>query len=405
MASARSSGVKSIRSSIDDTLAIERRRLGGKRLRARGTLSRHIGRGNGPLFDRPDGPPRRAIEDERKRLLRELDDGPDRLVIDADVHEDRRSRQVVVPEIVMNDLIVPHSLAVRAPHAHERVGEEVVARPMPSVHVARRRGQRKVGEPCPFVDADQRPQVGVAAVRPGVVLPCLAADLAGTRYRIEPPARLAGAHVEGLYDAGHAFLCVGRSFIDAPMPTPTMTTSRQTWGAPVHAYPVARGPRPARRSIRPASPNPATGLPVRRIEGNQILAANHQETPVVPLGPERHAARARAPKTRLPLVGKGLLNPEGLAGARMKGFDQADAVRAVQHAAHHQRCRAEVARIGELGILRGDARVNRGAPPGDAQPRSTLPCRFDRAVNIWWCRHPHHNGTTRLRVPPAERWR
>ena len=27
----------------------------------------------------------------------------------------------------------------------------------------------------------------------------------------------------------------GRSFIDAPMPTPTMTTSRQIWGAPVHA--------------------------------------------------------------------------------------------------------------------------------------------------------------------------
>ena len=154
------------------------------------------------------------------------------------------------------------------------------------------------------------------------------------------------------------------------MPTPTMTTSRQIWGAPVHAYPVARGPRPARRSIRPASPNAGDRLPRRRIERNQILAADHEETPVVPLGPERHAARAVPRRPCLPLVRKGLLNPERLAGARMKGFDQADAVRAVQHAAHHQRCRAEVARIGKLGILRGDARVNRGPPPGDAQPRN-----------------------------------
>ena len=158
-------------------------------------------RGNGPLFDRPDGPAGGAIEDERERLLRELHDRLDRLSVDADVGEDRRGRQVVVPQVVVDDLIVPDPFAGRAPDAHERVGEDVVAKPVPAVHVAGRRRQRQVGEPLLLVGADERPQIGVAAVRPGVVLPGLAADFARTRNRIELPSRLAGADVERLHDA------------------------------------------------------------------------------------------------------------------------------------------------------------------------------------------------------------
>ena len=131
-----------------------------------------------------------------------------------------------------------------------------------------------------------------------------------------------------------------------------MTTSRQTWAAPVHAYRLARGPRPVRRLIRPFSPNAVTGLPVRRIERDQVLAADHEETPVGAVRPVRHAARAVAAKTLRRFVGKRLLDPERLARARMKRLDQPDAVRAVQHTANHQRRRAEVARIGEVRDLR-----------------------------------------------------
>src|SRR5229473_4347688 len=94
-----------------DALAIERRRFGWERLRARRALPRSIGCGNWPLFDRPYRFSGRTIEDERERLLRELHDRFDRPSLDGDVSEDRGRRQVVVPQIVVDDLIMPHTCA------------------------------------------------------------------------------------------------------------------------------------------------------------------------------------------------------------------------------------------------------------------------------------------------------
>src|SRR6185436_18447799 len=63
---------------------------------------------------------------------------------------------------------------------------------------------------------------------------------------------------------GGAAILLGRSDIDPPRPTPTMTTSLQTCGTPVQTQVEARGPRPGRRFTRPFSPNVVTGRPVFR---------------------------------------------------------------------------------------------------------------------------------------------
>src|SRR5205823_1337565 len=114
-----------------------------------------------------------------------------------------------------------------------------------------------------FVSGDQRPQVRLAAVRPRVVLPRVVAGFAGLRYRWNVHRGLPERTSNAWTFPGAASLCVGRSDIDPPIPVPTMTTSRHTWGTPVQAYLVARGPRPGRKFTRPLSPNEVSSFPVR----------------------------------------------------------------------------------------------------------------------------------------------
>ena len=111
IASARSSGVKSIEIVDRHALAIERRRLGRKRLRRRRALAGHRRRRDRPLFDRPHRLAGHAIEHVGERLLRDLDDGLDPAAVDGDVGEDRRRGIVVVEQIVMHRLEVPDALA------------------------------------------------------------------------------------------------------------------------------------------------------------------------------------------------------------------------------------------------------------------------------------------------------
>ena len=334
-----------------DALAIERRRLGWKRLRARGALPRHVGRGNGPLFDRPYGPSGRAVEDERERLLRELHDRLDRLSIDSDVGEDRSRRQVVVPQIVVDDLIVPRTFAGQASDAHERVGKDIVTEPVPTVHVAGRRRQRQIGQPLLLVGADERPQVRLAAVRPGVVLPGLAANLARTRNRIERPSRLAGAHVEGLHDP--------RRRLFAHRPVRHRAAGPHADDDDVAADLGHAGPRIPGRARTETRPQVDPALVAERrqrrpVRGSSAIRYSPRITKRRRSVPSAQYAtpRALSPRSPCPVRRKRFLDPERLARARMKRLDQPDGVRAVQHTANHQRCRAEVARIGEVGDLR-----------------------------------------------------
>ena len=111
IASARSSGVKSIRSSIVDPCRSNGGGLVGNgcvgAVRSPGVSDAGTGRssiGHTGLSGRP-------IEHECERLLRQLHDRLDRPSADGDVRENRRGRQVVVPQIVVDDLVVPDAFA------------------------------------------------------------------------------------------------------------------------------------------------------------------------------------------------------------------------------------------------------------------------------------------------------
>ena len=135
-----------------------------------------------------------------------LRDGSDRLAVHGDVDERRRRRQVVIPDVVMHELVVPHAFTGSRIDTHEAACEEVVAGTMAAVVIAGRRfdGQIHVAEL--FVGRERRPDGRVAGVRPRVVQPGVVAELAGLRNRVEGPQPFSGSHVEAANVALGVFL-------------------------------------------------------------------------------------------------------------------------------------------------------------------------------------------------------
>src|SRR2546425_5495838 len=113
-ASARSSGVKSIRCSSVMSCWSRGGGLVGNgcvgEYHSPGTPPFATGR---PLFDRPHGLPGHAIEDKQRRVLGQLGDGLYSPTVDRDVEQNGRCIQIPIPDVVMNDLIVPDSFPDR----------------------------------------------------------------------------------------------------------------------------------------------------------------------------------------------------------------------------------------------------------------------------------------------------
>ena len=179
-----------------NALKLERRRLGRKRLRRRIPFARHGALFDGLLDNRPHGLSGLAIEDVEEALLaRHRGDLPG-FAVYRDVGQDRRARKVEVPDAVVDELKVPLALPGVQVDRHQRLGEQVVARPVAAVVIAGRELDRQVHGLELFVHREWTPHAGVARVRPGVVLPGLVAELSGLRNGVEDPQALSGLDVE-----------------------------------------------------------------------------------------------------------------------------------------------------------------------------------------------------------------
>ena len=209
-------GLPQLRGEVDEVvhaqaLHVVRRGLGGVRLRLGQLLARHLRLRHRLLLDGPEGFAGRAVEGVGEGLLGDLHDGGDVLPVHGHVHQDRRGGGVVVPDVVMDELVVP--LPLPGPHVErDQAGaEQVVAGPEAAVEVLRGAVGGDVDEPQLGVGRERRPRGDVAGPLPGVVLPGLVPELAGAGEHVELPQEFAGARVVGEDVAGdvlHARLVV-----------------------------------------------------------------------------------------------------------------------------------------------------------------------------------------------------
>ena len=176
-------------------LALERGRLGGEGLRRRIPLSRQRALLDRTLFDRPHRLAGLAIEHKHPTLLGRLRNRRDPLAVDRDVDQHRRAGDVVIPDRMVHELVVPDALAGLQIDGDETLGEEIVAGTMAAEIIAGRFFDGQVGDAEILVDGHLRPDAGVAGVLPRLLQPRVVAELAGLRNGVEDPQPLARAGV------------------------------------------------------------------------------------------------------------------------------------------------------------------------------------------------------------------
>ena len=180
-----------------ETLARERRRLGGKRLGGCGLLPRHRARWVAAVVDGEKRLAIPAVEQVDKSRLGGLGDGVDRASVAGDGDQTRRRGKISVPHIVLHRLKMPDAAAGSGIQRDQGIGKQVVAHPVGAIEIRRRRPGRHVDDPTVLIERHAGPIVGRAAVRPGAFRPGLITELSGMRNRVEGPAELSGLGVVG----------------------------------------------------------------------------------------------------------------------------------------------------------------------------------------------------------------
>src|SRR4030095_6334431 len=142
-------------------------RRGRSVLLCAGLRAGRVGLRNGPLLDGPQRGAGRAIEHEDESVLRGLRHDVYVSAVVPNSEKLRRSRKIVVPEIVMNDLIVPESFARPRIERNQTVAEQVRAVAIASVEIVSGRSERDIRDAPPLVARQLAPVVGTGAPRRG----------------------------------------------------------------------------------------------------------------------------------------------------------------------------------------------------------------------------------------------
>ena len=154
------------------------------------------------FFNREERRTGLAMENEEMSHLRRDDDGRYRLPIARDVHEDGLRRNVVVPQIVMDDLKMPDHLAGRRSECDDRVCILVYAETFPAEVVGTWAAGRHENEPARSIDGHNRPDVRGSRTAPTGAGPCSTRRIGlARRDRVPAPTQRSGLGVVCTDDA------------------------------------------------------------------------------------------------------------------------------------------------------------------------------------------------------------
>ncbi len=112
------------------------------------------------------------------------------------VYQHRLRRQIVVPEIVMNHLVVPDEPSAGGIERHQTIAKQILAFAVCAVEIVRGRADRKKYQ-TPFgIDAHHGPHICAGATLPSLAFPGFVSVFSGTRDGVEGPDKLPGADVK-----------------------------------------------------------------------------------------------------------------------------------------------------------------------------------------------------------------
>ena len=196
---------------LGQSLARERLGYERERLRIGGHLTLDVRRRVPPVLDRKEQLAGFALEHEHVARLGDLRDRVDPATVAAQAHQIRGRRQVSIPNVVPDELKMPHAFAGLRFEREERVGEQVVPHAIGTVVVVGRRARGHEHEAALHVERHPGPVVRGAGIRPRALRPCVVPELPGPRNGVEGPAQRPGSHIIGPHVARRRREALGRA--------------------------------------------------------------------------------------------------------------------------------------------------------------------------------------------------
>ena len=137
-----------------------------------------------------------------KDTFGDLSDSFDFSAVDRDIDQGRGSGDVPIPNVVMDELVIPDHFAGTGVEADEAIGEEIVACASAAVEIAGGHFDGEINEAEFLIAAERRPGARVAGVFPRIVIPRFVASFAVLRDGVERPEFFSCADVEAANVAG-----------------------------------------------------------------------------------------------------------------------------------------------------------------------------------------------------------
>src|SRR5580704_10366412 len=97
---------------------------------------------------------------------------------------------------MVNALKMPEPLASFCVQGEQRIGEQVVAQPVPAVEIGYCRTSRGINDSPFYVDRHSAPVVGRTSVRPRLFRPGFITKFPRMRNRMKTPPERPGMHIE-----------------------------------------------------------------------------------------------------------------------------------------------------------------------------------------------------------------
>ncbi len=180
-----------------DAVARKLQRLDGERLRRRRPFAGNGALGHPALLDREDRVTGEPVVDVEHPGFRVLDDRGNAAATANDVDQRRLRGEVVIPDVVMNSLLVPAQRSRVRVDRDDTVGVQIAAGALRTRVIKARLRDRREDKSVGDIDREKRPDVRSAGPLPRVVFPCVVPGLARLRHQVERPDERPGSRVPG----------------------------------------------------------------------------------------------------------------------------------------------------------------------------------------------------------------
>ena len=138
-----------------------------------------------------------TIEHKHKPHLSHLRHGRNFAPFPAHSYQIRRRRHVIIPQIVVNHLVVPKQLAGCRVQRHQRVSKQILTFPVRAVKIVGRRPEGQEYHSALDIHTHDGPHISTGSIFPPLSFPRVVADLAWLGDGVKAPHELSCLHVEG----------------------------------------------------------------------------------------------------------------------------------------------------------------------------------------------------------------